>query len=124
MHCVRCRTSKSRARNPLIGQPTRSGLLISKTNSGRSSRFAAADEADRPIAFVRAAGIGHLRRANWPISGQWRCNARLVAVEPLDPMVWDEVCRLLRDPARVLHECQRRLDMVRADPHRLELDSI
>src|SRR3954468_4580388 len=55
--------------NPLIGQPTRSGLLIPKANSDRSSRFAAADEADRRIAFVRAAGIGHLRRANWPISG-------------------------------------------------------
>src|SRR4051794_23407669 len=71
----RCRLAAASLRsgskpNPLIGQPTRSGLLIPKTNSGRSSRFAAADEADRPIAFVRAAGIGHLRRANWPISGK------------------------------------------------------
>jgi len=56
--------------------------------------------------------------------GQWRCNARLVAVEPLETMVWAEVCRLLRDPTRVLHEYQRRLDTVRADPRHLELDSI
>jgi site-specific DNA recombinase len=54
--------------------------------------------------------------------GQFRCDARLVAVEPLDAAVWDEVCRLLKDPARVMEEYQQRLDAVQASPRRLELD--
>jgi len=55
--------------------------------------------------------------------GERRCDARLVAVEPLDAAVWNEVCRLLADPARVLEEYQRRLQVVQAHPHRLELDA-
>ena len=76
---------------------------------------------------------GHHHRGRWRyyrccgtdrsrFHGQFRCDARLVAVEPLDAAVWDEVCRLLRDPARVLEEYQRRLDAVQAGPRRLELD--
>jgi site-specific DNA recombinase len=56
--------------------------------------------------------------------GQFRCDARLVAVEPLDAAIWNEVCRLLADPDRVLQEYQRRLTAVRAHPDRLELDAI
>jgi site-specific DNA recombinase len=76
---------------------------------------------------------GHHHRGRWRyyrccgtdrsrFHGQFRCDARLVAVEPLDTAVWDEVCRLLKDPARVLEEYQRRLDAVQANPRRLELD--
>ncbi len=76
---------------------------------------------------------GHHHRGRWRyyrccgtdrgrFHGQFRCDARLVAVEPLDTAVWDEVCRLLKDPARVLEEYQRRLDAVQASPRRLELD--
>jgi site-specific DNA recombinase len=76
---------------------------------------------------------GHHHRGRWRyyrccgtdrgrFHGQFRCDARLVAVEPLDAAVWDEVCRLLKDPARVLEEYQRRLDAVQASPRRLELD--
>jgi site-specific DNA recombinase len=56
--------------------------------------------------------------------GAFRCDARLVAVEPLDAAVWREVCRLLQDPERVLAEYQRRLEMVSAGPRRLELDVV
>ncbi len=76
---------------------------------------------------------GHHHRGRWRyyrccgtdrsrFHGQFRCDARLIAVEPLDTAVWGEVCRLLKDPARVLEEYQRRLDAVQADPRRLELD--
>ena len=76
---------------------------------------------------------GHHHRGRWRyyrccgtdrsrFHGQFRCDARLVAVEPLDAAVWDEVCRLLKDPARVLEEYQQRLDAVQASPRRLELD--
>jgi site-specific DNA recombinase len=76
---------------------------------------------------------GHHHRGRWRyyrccgtdrsrFHGQLRCDARLVAVEPLDQAVWAEVCRLLEDPARVPGEHQRRLDAVPANPRRLELD--
>jgi site-specific DNA recombinase len=78
---------------------------------------------------------GHHHRGQWRyyrccgtdrsrFHGQFRCDARLVAVEPLDAAVWDEVCRLLRDPARVLEEYQRRLDALHANPRRLELAAV
>ena len=69
------------------------------------------------MALLRCCGTDRGR-----FHGQFRCDARLVAVEPLDTAVWDEVCRLLKDPARVLEEYQRRLDAVQASPRRLELD--
>src|SRR3954447_9770145 len=76
---------------------------------------------------------GHHHRGRWRyyrccgtdrgrFHGQFRCDARLVAGERLSTARWDEVCRLLKDPARVLEEYQRRLDAVQASPRRLELD--
>ena len=70
---------------------------------------------------------GHHHRGQWRyyrccgtdrsrFHGEFRCDARLVAVEPLDEAVWTEVCRLLDDPARVIAEYQRRLDAVQATP--------
>ena len=56
--------------------------------------------------------------------GEFRCDARLVAVEPLDAAVWSEVCRLLQDPACVLAEYQRRLEMASTGPRRLDLDIV
>ena len=78
---------------------------------------------------------GHHHRGRWRyyrccgtdrsrFHGQLRCDARLVAVEPLDQAVWAEVCRLLEDPVRVLEEYQRRLDAVQANPRQLELDAL
>ena len=58
------------------------------------------------------------------VHGQLRCDARLLAVEPLEAAVWDEVCRLLREPARVLEEYQRRLDALSGGPRRHELDAV
>jgi site-specific DNA recombinase len=46
----------------------------------------------------------------------------VVATELLDAAVWQEICRLLKDPARVLTEYQRRLTAVQADPRQLDLD--
>jgi site-specific DNA recombinase len=56
--------------------------------------------------------------------GESRCDARLVAVEPLDDAVWSEVCRLLENPALVIAEYQRRLDTMQPHPHQLELDAL
>ena len=56
--------------------------------------------------------------------GERRCDARLVAVEPLDDAVWAEVRRMLEDPARVLEEYQRRLHAAQTSPRRLELDAV
>ncbi len=78
---------------------------------------------------------GHHHRGQWRyyrccgtdrsrFHGAFRCDARLVATELLDEAVWNEVCRLLDDPAQVIAEYQRRLDAVQATPHRLELDAL
>jgi site-specific DNA recombinase len=78
---------------------------------------------------------GHHHRGQWRyyrccgtdrsrFHGAFRCDARLVATELLDEAVWNEVCRLLGDPAQVIAEYQRRLDAVQATPHRLELDAL
>ena len=78
---------------------------------------------------------GHHHRGQWRyyrccgtdssrFHGERRCNARLVAVEPLDEAVWAEVRRLLEDPGRVLAECQRRLDATQPSPRGLELDAV
>ena len=78
---------------------------------------------------------GHHHRGRWRYyrccgtdrsryHGERRCDARLVAVEPLDDAVWAEVRRLLEDPARVLEEYRRRVDAAQAGPRRLELDAV
>jgi site-specific DNA recombinase len=78
---------------------------------------------------------GHHHRGKWRYyrccgtdrsryHGERRCDARLVAVEPLDGAVWAEVRRLLEDPACVLEEYRRRLDAAQASPRRLELDAV
>ena len=56
--------------------------------------------------------------------GQRRCDARVMPVAPLDTAVWEQVCRLLEDPAHVLHEYERRLDAARTGPRRVELEAV
>src|SRR5215207_6251740 len=56
--------------------------------------------------------------------GQRRCDARVVPVAPLDTAVWEQVCRLLEDPAHVLHEYERRLHAARTGPRRVELEAV
>jgi site-specific DNA recombinase len=73
----------------------------------------------KPWRYYRCCGTDRNR-----FHGQFRCDARLLAVEPLEAAVWDEVCRLLRDPARVVEEYRRRLDAVSRGPHRHELDAM
>jgi site-specific DNA recombinase len=78
---------------------------------------------------------GHHHRGHWRYyrccgtdrsryHGERRCDARLVAVEPLDDAVWAEVRRMLEDPARVLEEYQRRLHAAQTSPRRLERDAV
>ena len=58
------------------------------------------------------------------LDGQRRCDARAIRVERLDEAVWQEVCQLLEDPARVMGEYQRRLQAVRTGPRRPELETV
>lgn len=58
------------------------------------------------------------------VDGQRRCDARPIQVERLDEAVWREVRQLLKDPARVMGECQRRLQAVRTGPRRPELETV
>src|SRR3954462_3858793 len=78
---------------------------------------------------------GHHHRGQWRYDrccgtdrsrfhGEFRCDARLLAVELLDEAIWAEVCRLLENPALVIEEYQRRLDTLQAHPHQLELDAL
>ncbi|HSH81276.1 MAG TPA: recombinase family protein, partial [Herpetosiphonaceae bacterium] len=78
---------------------------------------------------------GHHHRGQWRYyrccgtdrsryHGEVRCDARLVAVEPLDEAIWAEVCRLLENPALVVEEYQRRLDSIQAHPRQLERDAL
>ena len=71
----------------------------------------------KPRRYYRCSGTDRNR-----FHGQLRCDARLLALEPLEAAVWDEVCRLLRDPARVVEEYRRRLDALSRGPRRYELD--
>ena len=71
----------------------------------------------KPRRYYRCCGTDRNR-----FHGQLRCDARLLALEPLEAAVWDEVCRLLRDPARVVEEYRRRLDALSYGPRRYELD--
>jgi site-specific DNA recombinase len=71
----------------------------------------------KPRRYYRCSGTDRNR-----FHGQLRCDARLLALEPLEAAVWDEVCRLLRDPARVVEEYRRRLDALSCGPRRYELD--
>jgi site-specific DNA recombinase len=71
----------------------------------------------KPRRYYRCSGTDRNR-----FHGQLRCDARLLAAEPLETNVWDEVCRLLRDPARVVQEYRRRLDALSHGPRRHELD--
>lgn len=57
-------------------------------------------------------------------NGQRRCEARPIRVEQLDTAVWDEVCRLLADPARVTEEYQHRLQAVRSGPRRPGMETV
>jgi site-specific DNA recombinase len=78
---------------------------------------------------------GHHHRGQWRyyrccgtdrsrFHGEFRCDARLVAVEPLDEAVWAEVCRLLENPTLVVGEYQRRLDSIQSHPRQLERDAL
>ncbi len=71
----------------------------------------------KPRRYYRCSGTDRNR-----FHGQFRCDARLLALEPLEAAVWDEVCRLLRDPAHVVEEYRRRLDALSCGPRRYELD--
>jgi site-specific DNA recombinase len=73
----------------------------------------------KPWRYYRCCGTDRNR-----FHGQRRCDARLLAVEPLETAMWDEVCRLLRDPARVVEEYRRRLDALSGGPRRHELDAL
>ena len=42
--------------------------------------------------------------------GQPRCDNRQVRVDDLDAAVWQDVCELLRNPAKLQDEYERRLD--------------
>jgi site-specific DNA recombinase len=70
-----------------------------------------------PRRYYRCCGTDRNR-----FDGQRRCDTRMVATDPLDEAVWQEVCRLLEDPARVLTEYQRRLDTAQANPRQHDLD--
>ena len=56
--------------------------------------------------------------------GRPRCESWPLRVERLDAAVWDEVCRLLEDPARVTEEYERRLQAVRTGPRRPEVETV
>ena len=70
-----------------------------------------------PRRYYRCCGTDRNR-----FDGQRRCDARMVATGPLDEAIWQAVCRLLEDPARVLTEYQRRLEAAQANPRQHDLD--
>src|SRR4051812_31951329 len=73
----------------------------------------------RQYHYYRCTGTDRSR-----LNGRHRCEARPIRVEQLDAAVWDEIGRLLDDPARVAAEYQRRLQAVRTGPRRPELETI
>src|SRR4051794_18005674 len=76
-------------------------------------------EAGRGYHYYRCCGTESNR-----FDGRRRCDARVVAVAPLEAAVWAEVRRLLQAPARVLWEHGRRLEAARAGPRRLAGEAV
>ena len=60
----------------------------------------------------------------WRLNGERRCDTRMIPVEQLDAAVWDEVGRILADPARMIQEYQRRLDGLQVSPRQQELAAV
>ena len=58
----------------------------------------------RRVYYYRCTGLDSHR---W--GGQRLCSSRAVRAELLEQVVWEDVCALLRDPARLKQEYQRRL---------------
>src|SRR3954465_2499069 len=113
--------------------------LGSRTGHGKENVFCRYGHPSRIIhraaPKVRKNLTGHHNQGQWRyyrccgtdrsrFRGESRCDARLVAVEPLDNAVWSEVCRLLENPALVIAEYQRRLDTMQPHPRQLELDAL
>jgi site-specific DNA recombinase len=69
--------------------------------------------------YYRCTGADRNRR-----DGRPRCESWPLRVERLDAAVWDEVCRLLEDPARVTEEYERRLQAPRTGPRRPEVETV
>src|SRR3954453_17785832 len=82
---------------------------------------------NRATLAIRAAGITTIAaRGPRAIGSMVSPGAMLgvMPVAPLDTAVWEQVCRLLEDPTRVLHEYERRLQAARTGPRRVELEAV
>ena len=97
------------------------GLLVCRScGYALCGRWKAALHASGPgYSYYRCNGTNSHRFA-----GQRRCDATPLAMGPLDAAVWAEVCRLLENPAQVAEEYHRRLQAVRSEPDRPELETI
>jgi len=61
---------------------------------------------ERPVGKYRCTGRMNERATD----NEPRCNAKAVGTQELDAAVWLDVCQLLRQPERIVHEYERRLN--------------
>ena len=62
--------------------------------------------------YYRCVGNNHARSRG----DERLCWNKPIRSDELEPVVWEQVCRLLQDPRRVTNEYQRRLDVVQSPP--------
>ena len=87
--------------------------LVSCSKCGYALSRTSAQTSARKISYYRCLGSDAWRHLNGPL-----CDSRPVRQDLLDDVVWNEVVRLLEDPALIGAEIDRRLEMARAsDPN-------
>ena len=87
--------------------------LVSCSKCGYALSRSSAQTSARKISYYRCLGSDSWRHLNGPV-----CDSRPVRQDLLDDIVWDEVVRLLEDPALIGAEIDRRLEAARAsDPN-------
>ena len=87
--------------------------LVSCGKCGYALSRTSAQTSARKISYYRCLGSDSWRHLNGPV-----CDSRPVRQDLLDDVVWNEVVRLLEDPALIGAELDRRLEAARAsDPN-------
>lgn len=99
------------------------GLLVCEccgySYYGKSISPSARKGKPRNYAYYRCIGSDAYR-----FGGQRLCFNKQVRTDQLEQIVWQEVCQLLEDPNRLVHEYQNRLEAAQNAPNHTDLDML
>src|SRR5271155_1984504 len=101
--------NKIRSRRRTI-EPSIVQGLVSCQKCGYAFARTSTRTSARKIHYYKCIGSDGWRKLGGPVCN----NGRFVRQDLLDPIVWDEVIRLLEDPTLIQHELDRRLEAARS----------